>query len=400
MVVPCTASAPSGGDPAPADLSAENRKRKRAADSNENCSWTGPHRDLSSHESECDFVKIECPYGCVGESEGDGVLRVRRCDMEEHCRVCVRAPVSCPTAGCEWSGNRSLLSSHLEDDCEALVVCPNDECEELPFQRKHLTDHLNSCPHQIVSCPLSVMGCQVPPMARKALQKHLQQDVAAHFQIMIENDMKREQAMKEMEEKHQQKTKEIEAKLLEKTKEIGELKREFAKNHKVGENDVLCSHVRGRNVVWRFKLVNEQRKLIVKMVIQSDKFIIGRVQYWLKFKPNPSLGVDCFGLYLHRDSGAVKTLRVRFSARVRSPDGSKKSTEPIEFNGVWSFHNHVHRMGYGSGVFVSVNESFISEWVDGDGYVAIAASVLESDEPIYEVPSWNSGAPLLQLNSQ
>ena len=106
-------------------------------------------------------------------------------------------------------------------------------------------------------------------MTRKALQKHLQQDVAAHFQIMIENDMKTKQAMKEMEEKHQQKTKEMEQ---ERKKAIGDLKRELAKamkskNHKVGENDVLCSHVRGRNVVWRFKLVNEQRKPIVKKFI-------------------------------------------------------------------------------------------------------------------------------------
>ena len=71
------------------------------------------------------------------------------------------------------------------------------------------------------------------------------------------------------------------------------------------------------------------------------------------------------------------------------------------------FNNHTHGTGRGWGKFVAATKSFISKWVDGDGYVAIAVSVLESDEPInddlavnYEVPSWNSGAPLLQLNSQ
>ena len=88
---------------------------------------------------------------------------IPRRDVDKHLHWCPNALVQCKmkNEGCEWSGLRRLLQTHLEQDCgEIDDVCPSRECGKI-MKRKDLLPHERICEHRLIRCEsFSAFGCR------------------------------------------------------------------------------------------------------------------------------------------------------------------------------------------------------------------------------------------------
>ena len=64
------------------------------------------------------------------------------------------------------------------------TVCPNS-CELKSFPRCELSDHLESCPFQPVSCTFERVGCHLE-LKRKELKDHLDTCIQNHMEMLVE----------------------------------------------------------------------------------------------------------------------------------------------------------------------------------------------------------------------
>ena len=361
------------------------------------CEWQGFRRDLESHENECPYIFIECPHACRGKDD-EAIHRLRRGEVDEHLRRCVRAPIDCPLAknGCEWQGCREDVKSHVDNDCtEVVVKCTNHGCEfaSVEMTRKCLQKHLQVCLEEVVSCSLSSMGCAVS-LPRKVLAKHMQEAMTEHYQLMFARD---EQRQKEVE--NLQKQREHEMKMLKKEydEKLANLQAQIRRQ------DI---YARGHNVIWKLALVTDKRKPMMNKCFVSDAFSIGGVSYYLQLEKNEEeKDVPSFDLFLYRKSRNSKNLKLRYCACVRAPDGSKLSTPLREQEKVWDFDDDGLGWGWGWGHFLSASDTFIADWVSSDGFLTIALSVSEIHDyrdctEASFIPDWNFGAPLSRLRSE
>ena len=84
---------------------------------------------MEQHFTECDYVPVKCKNQGCQET-------VKRCDEEEHTKICPFQKIRCKL--CELGYLRNDTESHFEICLEAQIPC--DKCE-IPIKRKDKAAH-------------------------------------------------------------------------------------------------------------------------------------------------------------------------------------------------------------------------------------------------------------------
>ena len=109
---------------------------------NKRCEEKIKRRLMSQHRAVCPHEMVMCSNGCGFE--------LKRHQLLTHLLDCPKRIVSCPH--CQHKGeHRSITGIHLTQCPDYLLPCPNNECEE-NIKRRFMTQHRDSCPHQVVKC--------------------------------------------------------------------------------------------------------------------------------------------------------------------------------------------------------------------------------------------------------
>ena len=147
------------------------------------CNWEGSiERYREVHEKECDYVEMECKYGCGS--------RVLRHQSNAHLLVCEYCPILCPN-GCQATVTRHSCAAHLS----------------------------SACPLQEIDCLFQRDGCEAK-ITRDGLQAHLDTELQTHFTLVAKSSV---EARAKWEQQRDALIAEEDAKLKERNKEIATL---------------------------------------------------------------------------------------------------------------------------------------------------------------------------------
>ncbi len=140
------------------------------------CVWEGELRNLTAHEKQCTFVRVECPNKC-----SEVVLRK---DLGQHTNAsCPRRRYKCPY--CHQFGTyRAITSVHVQECPEVVVACPN-RCGVPNVARGRLAAHKETCPNEEVSCRYGEVGCN-SWLPRKLMLQHENESQAQHLQLSMQ----------------------------------------------------------------------------------------------------------------------------------------------------------------------------------------------------------------------
>ena len=95
---------------------------------------------------------------------------------------CPQRPYSCEYCKEYDSTFEDVTESHFDECGKYPVTCPN-KCQDDPFERSKIEDHLNDeCPLTEVSCPFAYAGCEVK-LPRKDMPGHTL-DISIHFPLL------------------------------------------------------------------------------------------------------------------------------------------------------------------------------------------------------------------------
>lgn len=115
------------------------------------CDWVGQRSLLSKHlENDCNYAKVEC-------SCGKDIMKIDKQSNEEEglSNKCVHLPVECEK--CQSEVPQIEMNDHLAHECEQnLIKC--DGCL-LSLPQKHMEAHLENCTKIHLPCPGLVNGC-------------------------------------------------------------------------------------------------------------------------------------------------------------------------------------------------------------------------------------------------
>jgi hypothetical protein len=126
------------------------------------CIWTGKRSDLQNHlNNDCGSVLIKCS-SCT--------LILHRYKLTEHnatdCRL--------RRVTCSWCGtSRPAMeeNSHMALCGKVQISCPNGGCAAKDVTRETLTIHRNECEYEVIPCPDHIIGCTVL-MERRSMDTH------------------------------------------------------------------------------------------------------------------------------------------------------------------------------------------------------------------------------------
>jgi len=184
LIVRCPTTLKSDADPVNANIPSSK------ISNDENCSWTGPIRTISTHTSACEYVYIACPLeGCS--------IKTTKKGMSDHIISCEYRIINC--VWCKSAMPYNKLSIH-ETICEDRpVTCPNGCSTSIPF--KDVDSHRTVCVMEAVRCPLyESLGCEIKCL-RGDIQAHLE-DNSAHTQVMISSLLKLQEKVKVLEQEN------------------------------------------------------------------------------------------------------------------------------------------------------------------------------------------------------
>ena len=168
-----------------------------------------PRRD-KFNQREVKKLTVSCPNKAKGCSlVGDLGDIIKHCNLEDG-KGCLYQLVTCSKCRIKMEGRH--YSYHIKEECPSrLYTCPNchnsgpyekianshlKECSHLPIEcpnkcgvtnvlRKDISDHLCSCPLEVVSCRYKVLGCRVS-LPRKMMKHHLSEKKDDHLDIALD----------------------------------------------------------------------------------------------------------------------------------------------------------------------------------------------------------------------
>jgi hypothetical protein len=96
------------------------------------CPWLGPLSLAKNHlDHVCQFVSTQCP---------DCAANMLRIDLVQHLEVCPNREVLCNNIDCQWSGQFSAMTNHLQEECLfEMIKCK--QCET-STTRKEMDKHV------------------------------------------------------------------------------------------------------------------------------------------------------------------------------------------------------------------------------------------------------------------
>ena len=150
------------------------------------CRWEGEIGDVDKHlnykstDGECKYVKVSCPYVCMGH--------VERRRLKEHLtNVCLKRPFKCNY--CNYEASYQIVTQDHLPKCEKFPVqCPI-KCGEIVIREK-IQSHLDDeCPNTPVECEFSYAGCD-QKLIRKDMTKHMDDNIKSHL-VMVAAHAKR-----------------------------------------------------------------------------------------------------------------------------------------------------------------------------------------------------------------
>ena len=141
----------------------------------------------------CGYVEIECPNGCydsleefVDDEDSYKIKQVMRKDLKHHLEAeCRQRQYQCEHCG-EKGTFEDITKWHYYECPEFPVPCPNG-CHIMKMKRKEVNKHCKSCPWEIVICPFVTEGCNAWNLVRKDEAKHIQKNVVNHQLLMLKS---------------------------------------------------------------------------------------------------------------------------------------------------------------------------------------------------------------------
>jgi len=113
--------------------------------------------DVLSKPVESNCCQVLCCTECARNCNLCPICRKAtswRCNLPIQ-RVISNMPATCEVEGCKYGTTYGELKNH-QANCEFVKVkCPNPGCQSI-IQRKEMTNHKSSCPHQLLVCECGV----------------------------------------------------------------------------------------------------------------------------------------------------------------------------------------------------------------------------------------------------
>lgn len=196
------------------------KKTKRAIDTlkvrcsnhKKGCEWIGEKGALRDHldsKGGCGYVEVECPLGCYsdGYSMWSLISLPKQChrttvllrnNLQHHVeKECKKRKYQCEHCG-EKDTFDIITTFHYPYCGEVPLQCPNKCCVE-KIKRKHLNEHLTTCPLQKIGCPFVEEGCDAKSLLRKDEAEHLEKNVVKHQLLMLKTLKERKKTEKNQE---------------------------------------------------------------------------------------------------------------------------------------------------------------------------------------------------------
>lgn len=140
------------------------------------CRWEGTVRELQEHKSVCRFRCVRCRSCNRSDIPVIG--------MTAHLRECAERYTRCDM--CQKEVIQRAMPDHIEVCPEASVYCPNhcllrpaETTDVRMLQRKHVKEHLTTCPAQVIECEFRDMGCKLR-CRRDVMHKHMEDAIQQH----------------------------------------------------------------------------------------------------------------------------------------------------------------------------------------------------------------------------
>ena len=146
--------------------------------SEEGCKWKGTINEtgtsIDTHLNSCPYQLVPCTNGCVE--------KIRRSLLETHLtNNCPKRMVNCQY--CKRKGAHNLITSriHLNECPDLPIQCSNEGCNE-KIPRCSLASHKETCPKAIIQCEYNTVGCN-KKMKREEQEIHNEESTEVHLQL-------------------------------------------------------------------------------------------------------------------------------------------------------------------------------------------------------------------------
>lgn len=153
---------------------------------NEGCQENVKRRDMLGHcYQHCLHQITGCGNGCGQD--------MKRQELAEHeASRCPRRIMTC--AHCEKRDvGEFILGDHVRKCPEVRIPCHNEDCLEV-IKRYNVDEHQDTCPHGLVSCPYSSIGCY-SAIKRRDLVQHKTRNTDRHLSLAIDHIFVQEQSL-------------------------------------------------------------------------------------------------------------------------------------------------------------------------------------------------------------
>ena len=145
------------------------------------CDWMGELGEIQKHLKTCLFVSVKCPKSC--RSDDGKLYECIRKDLDEHLKEnCPYRDFECPHCN-EWGSYEERTTVHLEECPMILVKCPNEGCDA-EICSSLISFHMDTdCDFMAADCKYKNVGCTAP-LLRKDAKEH-ESDNTTHLHIAM-----------------------------------------------------------------------------------------------------------------------------------------------------------------------------------------------------------------------
>ncbi|XP_011403162.2 PREDICTED: TNF receptor-associated factor 5-like isoform X1 [Amphimedon queenslandica] len=146
--------------------------------SEEGCEWQGTINEtgtsIDTHLNSCPYQLVPCTNGC-GEKIKRSLLKTHLTDN------CTKRMVNCQY--CNRRSTHQLITSrnHLLECPDLPIQCSNEGCNE-KIPRHSLASHNEACPKAIIPCEYNTVGCN-KKMKREEQESHNKESMEVHLQL-------------------------------------------------------------------------------------------------------------------------------------------------------------------------------------------------------------------------
>ena len=173
------------------------------------CEWTGQRQHLDTH---LDLTTGDCVYVDV-DCPKECNQKVQKCNVDTHlANHCPNRDYTCPH--CSFKATFCEVSEHFEACQNYPLVCPN-RCGA-SFKRNVLEDHMKMCGQQKLQCEFSYAGCEAG-FIRDQQKEHMEQNTQKHLALVAAATLRISQTF---EQKLREQQREFDQKLEDKDSEI------------------------------------------------------------------------------------------------------------------------------------------------------------------------------------